>query len=277
MTSPLPTLGIIAGSGRLPAQLIEACRADNRPCFVLAFEENTNVDAIENMPHAIVRLGAIGTALKALRQAGVKELVLAGRVARPTIASLRPDLTATKLLARLGAAFFAGDDALLKAMIKFLESEGFKVISAQEILRSLIATEGVYGKISPTSNDKTDIIKGLDVAKKLGELDIGQAAIIENSYVLGVEGPEGTNALIARCAKLKRESRGGVLIKAKKPNQDERADLPAIGPDTLEAINDAGFNGIAVEAGGSIVLDKELLIRRADALGLFVIGVRHEQ
>ena len=276
MNTALPTLGIIAGSGRLPAQLIEACRVEERPCFVLSFEENTNVDAIENVPHAIVRLGAIGTALKKLREAGVQDVVMAGRVARPSIAGLRPDMTATKLLAKLGVAFFSGDDALLKGVIKFLESEGFNVISAQEILRSLIATEGVYGKNSPSSQDKSDIAKGLDIAKKLGELDIGQATIVENGYVLGVEGAEGTNALIARCAKLKRESRGGVLIKAKKPHQDERADLPTIGPETLDAIRDAGFSGIAVEAGGSIVLDKELLIQRANDLGLFVIGVRHE-
>lgn len=267
------TLGIIAGSGRLPAQLVEACHAINRPCFVLSFAEDTNVDAIETTPHAVVRLGAIGEALKKLREAGAKEVVLAGKVARPSLTSLKPDLTATKLLAKLGKAFFGGDDALLSALVSFLESEGFKVVSSQDILRSLVASAGVYGRISPSPRDESDIAHGLRVAKQLGLLDIGQAVIVENGYVLGVEAAEGTNALISRCASLKREARGGVLVKTKKPHQDERVDLPAIGLTTIETVYEAGFSGIAIEAGGSLILDREHVVARANELGLFLIGV----
>jgi len=269
------TLGIIAGSGRLPTQLVEACQVIGRPCFVLAFSEDTNLDAIQNAPHAIVRLGAIGEALKHLKGAGVNEIVLAGKVARPSIASLRPDFAATQLLARLGTAFFGGDDALLKALVKFLEDEGFRIVGAQDILRSLVATEGVYGRIAPSKRDSSDIAKAFEIAKKLGELDIGQAVIVENGYVLGVEAAEGTHVLISRCAGLKREARGGVLLKAKKPQQDNRADLPAIGITTVETVHEAGFNGIAIEAEGSIILDREKTIARANELGIFIVGIRH--
>lgn len=268
-----PKLGIIAGSGRLPAQLVEACQATGRPCFVLAFSEDTNIDAIETTPHAVVRIGAVGDALKQLREAGVAEIVLAGKINRPSLTSLKPDLTATKLLAKLGKAFFSGDDALLSSLVSFLESEGFKVVSAQDILRSLVATAGVYGRIAPTPRDEADIAKGLKVAKQLGALDIGQAVIVENGYVLGVEAAEGTNALISRCASLKREARSGVLVKAKKPQQDARVDLPAIGLTTIENVHEAGLSGIAVEAGGSIILDRERVIARANELGLFLMGV----
>ena len=122
--------------------------------------------------------------------------------------------------------------------------------------------------------DGADIAKGMQVARQLGALDVGQAVVIENGYVLGVEAAEGTNALIARCANLKRGAKGGVLVKARKPQQDERADLPAIGLETLDYAHAAGLSGIAIEAGGGIVLDREKVIERADALGMFITGVK---
>jgi len=271
--SDLPILGIIAGTGRLPVQLVEACHTINRPCFVLSFAEETNVDAIEATPHAVVRLGAVGEALKKLREANVKDIVLAGKVSRPSLTALKPDLAATKLLAKLGKAFFSGDDALLTALVHFLEGEGFNVVSAQDVLRALIATAGVYGRITPSARDQADIAHGLQVAKQLGALDIGQAVIVENGYVLGVEAAEGTNALISRCASLKREARSGVLVKAKKPRQDERVDLPTIGLTTIDTVHEAGFSGIAIEAGGCIILDREHVIARANELGIFLVGI----
>lgn len=270
------TLGIIAGSGRLPTQLVEACRSINRPHFVLTFEEGVNIDAVEHAPHAIVRLGAVGTALKELRNAEVKEIVLAGRVSRPSLSGLRPDFTATKLLARLGSAFLSGDDALLKALMKYLEDEGFRVVGAHNVMQELLATEGVYGKIKPDAQDEKDIQQGITAAKQLGALDIGQAVIIENGYVLGVEAAEGTDELISRCVNLKREKNAGVLIKAKKPNQDERADLPSIGVDTIDRLHKAGLKGIAIEAAGSLIVDREETVARADSLGLFITGIRNE-
>lgn len=277
VTSTKSPLGIIAGVGRLPLQLIEACKAAGREVFVLAFEGSIDPAVVANVNHVVVPMGAIGQALSHLRKAGVKELVMAGRVQRPTIATLKPDMAAAKLVARMGGTLFAGDDALLKTVVAFLEEEGFRVIGAQNVLSSLVASEGVMGKIQPDERAKIDISYGFEVARRLGELDVGQAAVVENGYVIGVEAAEGTDALLARIGKLKQlKERAGVLVKTKKPLQERRVDLPAIGPQTVENVYAAGLAGIAVEAEGSLILDRDIVIQKADELGLFLVGIRHE-
>ncbi len=277
VTSTKSPLGIIAGVGRLPLQLIEACKAAGREVFVLAFEGSIDPAVVANVNHVVVPMGAIGQALSHLRKAGVKELVMAGRVQRPTIATLKPDMAAAKLVARMGGTLFAGDDALLKTVVAFLEEEGFRVIGAQNVLSSLVASEGVMGKIQPDERAKIDISYGFEVARRLGELDVGQAAVVENGYVIGVEAAEGTVALLARIGKLKQlKERAGVLVKTKKPLQERRVDLPAIGPQTVENVYAAGLAGIAVEAEGSLILDRDIVIQKADELGLFLVGIRHE-
>ncbi len=131
----------------------------------------------------------------------------------------------------------------------------------------------MLGKIQPDARAEADIAQGINIARTLGELDIGQAVIVENGYALGVEAAEGTDALIERCGKLRREMHSGVLVKVRKPKQEERVDRPAIGVQTVEKIHAAGLAGIAIEAGGGIILDKEKTIAKADALGIFVVGV----
>ncbi len=268
-------LGIIAGGGRLPLQLVECCEQSGRPYFVVALEGMADMEALKETPHAVVRLGAVGESLEILRKNDAREIVLAGRVKRPSLSGLRPDFVGAKLLARLGGAFFSGDDALLKAVIAFLEEEGFTVVGADAVMASLLAPLGILGNIAPDARAEADIAQGLKVALALGALDVGQAVIVEHGYVLGVEAAEGTDALIARCAGLKREAKGGVLVKLKKPAQEERADLPSIGPETVERLAACGFSGIAVESGASLILDREKTFARADALGLFIVGVSH--
>ena len=274
MSAARTTLGIIAGGGSLPAQLIETCQSIGRPCFVIALEDFADMNSITHVPYASVRLGAVGAALEHLRNAGVKEIVLAGKVRRPSLASLRPDATGARLIARLGAAFLSGDDALLKSVMAFLEDEGFTVVGSNDILSALAASEGALGRVAPNKQALQDITQGVRILKALGSLDIGQAVIIENSYVLGVEAAEGTDALIKRCAGLKREAEGGVLVKFRKIGQDQRVDLPAIGPDTVKAVHGAGFSGIAVEADGAIIVNRDATIADADSLGIFIVGVR---
>lgn len=267
-------LGIIAGDGRLPAMLIDACKRAKRPYFVMSFDD-VDAESRGYKPNAIHRLGALGDAMNALREAGVSELVLAGKIARPSLATLRPDVTATRLLTRLGAAFFLGDDALFKAIVSFLESEGFRVIGSDDVLVDIVTPEGVLGKHKPGKAALADIDEGIRMAKNLGKDDIGQAVIVREGKVLGVEDSQGTDALIARCTDTSFKGRSGVLVKAKKPGQETRVDLPAIGPRTVENCHKAGLSGIAVEAGGSIIIDRKEVIALADKLGLFVIGV-HE-
>jgi DUF1009 family protein len=277
IASSMKKLGIIAGSGRMPALLVEACQTCERPYFVLGLEGHTEESLLIDVPHKVVRLGAVGEALKALKKEGVQEVIMVGSVGRPTLSSLRPDMTATMLIAKFGSSIFSGDDALLGAIVKIMEGEGFDVVGIEEVLSHLLTKKGTLGKHRPSRQQNEDIVRGMSVAKALGAMDVGQSVIVENGYVLGVEAAEGTDALIARCAQFpQHEKGGGVLVKAKKPNQDTRADLPTIGIDTIEQAKAAGLAGIAVEASGSIILDLPEVIKLADKYGLFIVGAAHE-
>jgi hypothetical protein len=265
-------LGILAGAGELPLKLVEACRAASRPVFVLAFEGAADPATVAGVPHAWVRLGAAGEGMRLLRENGVSDLVLAGAVPRPTLASLRPDWRAAKLFARIGLKAL-GDDGLLRAVIGELEGEGFRVVSVDSILADALAPAGPLGLVRPDAEAEVDIAFGITVAQALGALDIGQAVVVQQGIVLGVEALEGTDALVARCGPLRREGRGGVLVKTAKPGQERRADLPTIGPHTIAAAVAAGLCGIAVSAGSTVLIDRTAIIAAADRAGLFVVGV----
>ena len=265
-------LGILAGAGELPLRVIEAAREASRPVFVLAFEGIADRAVVAGSPHAWVRLGAAGEGMRLLRENGVVELVLAGSVRRPSIAGLRPDWRAAKFFARVGLKAL-GDDGLLGAVIKELESEGFRVVSLESLLPHMLAPRGAIGALLLDDAAQADIARGLEAARALGALDIGQAVVVQQGMVLGVEAIEGTDALLARCAALRREGRGGVLVKIAKPGQERRADLPVIGPGTVAAALAAGLAGIAVEAGSTLLVDRDAIAAAADAAGMFVVGV----
>jgi DUF1009 family protein len=268
-----PKLGIVAGGGALPAKLAERCRATGRPYFVLAIEGEADPATVADAPHAWIRLGAAGTGIRLLKEQGVVELVMAGGLKRPSLSSLRPDWRAAKLYAKVGLRAL-GDDGLLSAVIKELESEGFVLVGVDSVLSDAVATDGPYGRHRPDAQAEVDIAHGFRIVETLGALDIGQAAIVQQGVVLGVEAIEGTDVLIRRCAELRREGPGGVLVKARKPQQERRADLPTIGPQTVELAHQSGLRGIAIEAGGSLVIDREIVTALADRLGLFVVGRR---
>jgi DUF1009 family protein len=271
-----PKLGILAGKGELPSRLIQACRQLDRDFFVIAFKDQTSVDLVADVPHAWVRLGAAGKAVTLLRDAGVKEIVMAGSLRRPSIAALRPDLWATKVLAKAGARAW-GDDGLLSAIVRELEEgEGFRVIAPESLLPGELAVAGVYGKVVPDDQARADIMRGIQAARELGRLDVGQGAVVQQGIVLALEAAEGTDAMLARCKDLAREGAGGVLVKVRKPGQEQRVDLPAIGVGTVKAAAAAGLRGIAIEAGGALVIDRESVAAAADKAGLFVIGVAAE-
>jgi DUF1009 family protein len=270
----LPGLGIVAGSGELPRVLIQACQDMGRPYYVLALEDTVEDEtaALAGDYYSVIRFGAIGKAFDILRKNNVSELVMAGRVTRPRIASLRPDMKGAKLLARIGAQLMSGDNELLSSIIQFLEEEGFTVAGAEDIVRDLLTPEGMIGSIYPDKRAQADIESGARIARSIGALDIGQSIIIQSGLVLGIEAIEGTDGLIRRCTDLKVEEKGGVLVKVKKPQQEKRVDLPTIGVETIERLAECGFAGVAVEAGASLILNRREVARRADALGVFVIG-----
>lgn len=265
-------LGILAGGGSLPARLIEACRASGRPFHVLAFRDHADPALLADAPVDWLRLGEAGASFDLLRQAGVGEVVMAGPVRRPSLTELRPDWRTVRLAARLGMQAL-GDDGLLSAVVRELEGEGFRVVGIEEVLGDLLATAGTYGRLEPDERGWADIHRGFAVARALGALDIGQAVVVQQGLVLGVEAIEGTDALIARCAGLRRDGPGGVLVKLPKPGQERRADLPTIGTVTLRNAAEAGLRGIAVEAGGALVVGRDEVAATADQLGLFVVGV----
>jgi UDP-2,3-diacylglucosamine hydrolase len=265
-------LGIIAGAGELPRRILDACRSSGRDFFVLGFAGITDEALLKGVPHAVVRLGAAEEGFRALRGAGVGEVVLAGGIRRPSVAALRPDWRAAKLLARIGYRAL-GDNGLLAAIVAELEGEGFGVIGADALLGDALAPMGSIGRLAPDAEAEADIARGLAVVRGLGALDIGQAAVVQQGLVLGVEAIEGTDALLERCGALRREGPGGVLVKAAKPGQERRADLPTIGVATVAAAHRAGLRGIAVEAGSALLLDRPGIAAAADRAGLFVVGV----
>jgi len=267
-------LGIVAGGGRLPQRLVESCRAAGRDVFVLALEGAAEPETVRGVPHAWCRIGGAVKGLSLLRENNVTELVLAGSVRRPSLGTLRPDWRAAKLFARIGYRSL-GDDGLLSAIVSELEKEGFRVIEPDQLLDGELVGTGPLGTVQPNPQSQADIERGLRIACALGALDIGQAVVVQQGLVLGVEAIEGTDGLLRRCAALRREGPGGVLVKIEKPGQERRADRPTIGPRTVALAAEAGLAGIAVEAGATIVLDRDEVISAANLAGLFVVGVRY--
>jgi DUF1009 family protein len=209
-----------------------------------------------------------------MRDNGVSDVCFAGGVRRPTLATIRPDWRAAKFFAKVGYRML-GDDGLFSAIAKELELEGFRVIGAHELLDAGAAVpEGPLGRLAPPADVQGDIARGIMIARALGAADIGQAVVVQQGLVLGVEAIEGTDALLRRCAGLRREGAGGVLVKVEKPGQESRIDRPTIGPETVRLAAEAGLQGIAVEAGGTLLLDRDEVVGAADAAGLFIVGVR---
>lgn len=267
-----PKLGIIAGGGALPTLLANACEQGNRDYFLLAIEGFADRAILDSRPHGWFRLGQAGRGLKLLRENQVQDLVLAGPVRRPSLKELRPDGYAIRFMAKLGKAWI-GDDSLLSAVVNTLELEGFRVIGPDSILAEYLAMPGPYGTALPDDDARADMDRGFEVVRQLGALDIGQAVVVQQGNVLGVEAAEGTDGLIRRCAALHRDAPGGVLVKARKPGQELRVDLPTIGAGTVQAAIDSGLRGIALEAGGVFFFEKDDAVRLANQAGLFIIGV----
>lgn len=266
------TLGVIAGGGSLPARLVEACAEAGTGVFIVAFRGQTDPALYEGQDHLLTRPGRLGRIIRALKSRGVRDLVFIGSLRRPSFAELRPDLRAARLLVRLGLKT-AGDDGLLSALRRELEQEGFVLRGVQDFARGLLAGRGSAGRLAPGPGNLDDIRRGVEVLKGTGLLDIGQAAVVQEGLVLGIEAIEGTDELIRRCVAYRRKGRGGVLVKLCKPGQDRDLDLPAIGPETVRLCAQAGLAGIAVHAGASLLADPQAVVELADRHGLFVTGV----
>jgi UDP-2,3-diacylglucosamine hydrolase len=267
-----PPLGIVAGNGRLPAEVAQAALGRGRRVYMLALEGQADPKVIAHYDHGWVRLGDGAKALRLLRDAGVNELVFAGGVHRPSLWSLRPDTRAARFLTRVGFRAL-GDDSLLSAVVREFEAEGFRVVGADAIWDDALMPLGQIGSVAPDRAAWGDIRRGVQVAGALGAVDVGQGVVVQQGIVLAVEAIEGTDAMLLRASSLRREGAGGVLVKIAKPGQNRRIDLPTIGPATIAQAVGAGLRGIAVQAGAAIVLEREGIAAAADSAGLFVVGI----
>lgn len=265
-------IGLIAGSGELPSVIAAAALSSGKEVYVAALSGITDLDTLVSVPHDVYKLGQCGKILKAFRKEKVTDVLFIGGVRRPSFKELSLDWWTARHIAKWGFSIF-GDDSLLMKIVKIAEAEGFKVIGAQDVLPELVSVKGVYGKIKPDKQAEIDIARGHEVAKGIGSMDIGQSVVVQQGMVIGVEAIEGTDALIRRCKTLQRGGVGGVLVKTCKPSQERRIDLPTIGVNTVTNAKEAGLRGIAVEAGSSLIVGVDDVIKTADNLGLFIIGI----
>lgn len=268
-----PALGILAGGGALPGRVAAAAHAAGRPVFIVALEGFAEPSVVADYRHEFVRIGAAGRLLQLLRDNCCRDLVIIGPVRRPSLWDLRPDAEGARILARIGRAAFAGDDGLLAALVKVLADEGFRVLGAHEILDEVLAPPGLLTAAAPDHAAMRDIARGIEVVRAMGAADVGQACVVQQGIVLAVEAVEGTDAMLERCRGLSRPGPGGLLVKLAKPGQDRRADLPTIGPRTVRSAAAAGLRGIAFEARGTILTDRDTMVEEADGGGLFLLGV----
>ncbi len=271
-------LGIVAGGGALPLQLAEHARTAGRDVFILGVAGFVDPALIERFGGVSLSIGETGKQFSALKSAGCEDVVFAGVVKRPDLSSLKFDARGALLLPKLAAAAMKGDDALMRTVVEAFEGAGFRVIGADDVLGRLLAAAGALGRVAPDATQMRDIRRGAEVAAAIGAMDIGQGAVSCEGLILAVEAQEGTDQMLRRVASLPQDIRGstavrrGVLVKRPKPQQERRIDLPTIGVATVQGAAEAGLAGIAVAAGGTLVLDAEDAIRLADELGLFIYG-----
>lgn len=272
-------LAIVAGWGQLPLYLAEAARdAGEDPVVIaLADEADRSFEGFETLSAGVGDLAGIE---RFIREKGVDRVVMSGAVRRrPELRDIRPTFrTLLQVPAVIRTLVSGGDDAVLQMVIKLFEGMGCRVLGAHEIAPGLLARTGPLTTARPAADDLRDIEQAVEAALALGRLDVGQGAVSVGGRVVALEGAEGTDRMLERVVELRREGRisqrrRGVLVKLCKPQQDVRADLPAIGLSTVENAARAGLAGIAVEAGRSLVLEEQALVAAADRAGIFVCGI----
>jgi DUF1009 family protein len=280
VTTAKGALGLIAGGGELPRAVAQAARAAGRAVFVVPLVGSASEDWVRDFPHEFLSPGEPGRIIKALKGAGAADVLLAGRVDRPKFNEMKLDAKGVLLLPKAIAAAKKGDDALLRFIVGICEDEGLNAVSVAEAAPALVAAEGPVGAVAPSSEHQADIEQAFRIVHALGALDVGQAAVVCEGLALAVEAAEGTDAMLARIASLRESLRGtaaksrGVLVKALKPTQDAKTDMPVVGVETVKNAAAAHLAGIALEAGHALILDKQAVAAEADRLGLFVVGVR---
>jgi hypothetical protein len=272
-------IGLIAAGGVMPFAVADSLRARGIQPVLFALKGACDPVAVERFRHHWISVGQVGRAMKLFRAENCRDLVFIGTLVRPALSEIRLDWVTLRVLGRVWAAFRGGDDHLLSGIGRILEQDGFRMVGIRDVAPDLLVPEGCLTRTMPGENAAADIVRGREVLRALSPFDIGQAAVVIDGHVVGVEDIEGTDGLLARVARLRKEGRirakasRGVLVKAPKSGQDLRFDLPTVGPRTVEGAAAAELAGIAVVAGNTIVVEPQVMIEKADAAGLFVTGL----
>ena len=283
MANPGPEIsspvGLIAGGGVMPFAVADSLAARGIDPVLFALKGVCDPVAVQRFRHRWISVGQFGRAAKLFRAEGCRDLVFIGTLVRPALSEIRLDWGTLRVLRLIWAAFRGGDDHLLSGIGRIFEQDGFRMVGIKDVAPDLLMPEGCATRAAPDEAAAADIARGRDVLAALSPFDIGQAAIVIDGHVVGVEDIEGTDGLLARVARLRGEGRirakagRGVLVKAPKSTQDLRFDLPTIGPRTVEGVVKAGLAGLAVVAGNTIVVEPQTMIEAADAAGVFVTGL----
>jgi len=272
--APVP---IICGGGAFPAAVAEAVTKRVRPVYLFLLKGYAD-PGLQQYPHEWIRLGSAAKYMNAGRH-GAREIVVIGSVVRPRLLQIGFDWKSLSYLPQIAKLFLGGDNSLLSGLARIFEEHGLKLRGAHEVAPELLMPAGLATRIEPTGREREDIEVGGRLLHALDSFDVGQAVVVAGKRIVAIEGAEGTAGLLARVSEMRRSGRlklaerEGVLVKLPKPSQDRRIDLPAIGTDTIVQAKEAGLAGIAVEAGGSLVLDAQQFVETADAAGLFVIAL----
>jgi hypothetical protein len=272
-------IGLVAGGGAMPFAVADSLVARGVTPVLFALRGACDPVRVEHFRHHWISVGQLGRATKLFRSENCHDLVFIGSLVRPALSEIRLDWGTIRVLGRVFSAFRGGDDHLLSGIGGILEQDGFRMVGIRDVAPDLLMPEGCLTRAMPDANATADITRGREVLLALSPYDVGQAVVVIDGHVVGVEDIEGTDGLLARVARLRGEgrirakSRRGVLVKAPKRGQDLRFDLPAIGERTVQGAAGAGLAGLAVSAGNAVVAEPQAMIASADAAGLFVAGL----
>lgn len=273
-------LAIICGGGSLPFAVADAVIQRGRKVVLFAIRGAADPERVANYQHKWGSVGQFGRLQRMLNDAGCSEVVFIGWMVRPSLWQLRLDFKTLTLLPRIAAAYRGGDNHLLSGVGDIFERNGFRLVGAHEVAPEILFPEGTLGKVQVSDRDRDDIETGFAYLRAAGPFDVGQAVVVSGRHILAVEAVEGTDRMLARVAELRAAGRipsaagSGVLVKAPKPGQDRRFDLPSIGPLTVEGVAKADLAGVAVVAGETIVADPTQVAAAADRARIFVAGMK---
>lgn len=262
-------IALLAGGGLLPKLCAEGT---SHNLMAVTFTGQPQPEGFPvGVPTQKVPLGAIGKTLSILKKENVSHVLLVGHLEKTSLFNLKPDLRGLQFLAKHALWH---DDALLTSLTELLENEGFGVLSVKDILPKLLAPKGTLSTVKPSKKDISDITLGLNMLNAMSALDVGQSIIIKHGVVLGIEAIEGTQNLIQRCASLRGEGNtGGILIKAAKAQQTDKADIPTVGAKTMQLLTEHNYAGLALKANQTLLLEQDEMVKIANTHNIFIHGV----